>query len=858
MFSWYYTKIIKEALTIWRSIFIIISLEFSLPQLIKTLFAPWRRDIAPATGSLDEIFRTLIENLISRFIGFLVRFFTILTALLFLCGILVLGTIGLIILLLFPLFVPIGPLIIFFAYQNKITKYPPLPTPLPQLLSTLNAANAEKELLPYLEYEARIIYQKSRDFGELLRHLVKNNRVLFILNHLGLTPEIFANFTNDQIPLNQILLKAAGLCRAERISACDLFLSCFYLNQQIQSFFEKMTLTEKDILNLWQWEYAFYQTLHQPCKLLHPEKIKTSGGIGRFWSAGYTPNLDRYSHDIGQNIELENPLHFEAHKEIIQEIEVVLARSGKHNVILVGEPGTGKRTVALGFASKVTFGQTVPALAHHRVVEFNIDALLAGSESLGETEARLISSLNETVKAGNIILFVDNIDRLFEQKEAKPGALDLSASLIPYLERSDFQLIGTTTYEGYHRWIEPNPNLAGNFEKIEIKEPNADQTLKIIQEIALYLETKYKILILYQTLKEIISLSLRYLGEKKFPEKAIDLLDEVCSYVINQKRKSIITPEDVQQIVSAKTHIPVGEVKAEEKEKLINLEEWLHKRLVNQDEAVSEIAESLRRSRAGLKPENKPIGSFMFLGPTGVGKTECAKTLAEAYFGNEEQMIRFDMSEFQELSTITRLIGGRLGEPGLLTSRVRERPFSLLLLDEIEKAHPNILNLFLQVLDEGRLTDSLGRTVDFKNTIIIATSNAGSEWIREQIQKGIKIDKKLFLDYILKKGLFKPEFLNRFDAVVAFRPLTQEELEKVVEIMLDRISKQLAAKQIKIEIEPAAKRKLAQIGFDPEFGARALRRVIQEKIENQIAKAILENKLTPGSTYIVQLDQLEN
>ena len=856
MFSWYYKDIFKKATAIWRSVFIIIVQEFSLPTLFKTLFAPWRRDIAPPTGSIDEIFRTLLENLISRFVGFCVRFFTILTGCLALLGVFLLGVLATLIFLALP-FTGFGTLIVFLAYQSEITQNPPLPAPLSTVLPSLNESNTASVLTPYLEYDAKNVYKKSQDYSQFLSQLAQNKRVLFILNHLGLPSETFLASTNLQIPLAQILIQAAKLCKSERISAPDLFLACFVLDGQIQKFFERMEISKADILNLCQWEAAFYQTLHQPSKLLFPEKIRTTGGVGRLWSAGYTPNLDRFSWDISADIASQNPLHFEAHKEIIEEMETILARSGKHNVILVGEPGTGKRTVALGFASRVTFGDVPPSLAHHRVVEFNIDSLLAGSTSLGETEERMTLSLNEAVRAGNVILFIDNIDHLFEQGEAKPGAIDLSALLLPYLERSDFQLIGTTTYEGYHKWIEPNPNLAGNLEKIEIKEPTPDETLKIIQEVALYLEAKYNILILYPALTKIVSLSEKYLGEKKFPEKAIDLLDEVTSFVVNQKRKQIIAPLDVEQVISAKTHIPVSEAKAEERKRLINLEEILHQRLVNQEEAVKEIAEALRRARAGLKPQNKPIGSFMFLGPTGVGKTECAKTLAEAYFGNENQMLRFDMSEYQETAAIPRLIGSKLGEPGILASRVREKPFSLLLLDEIEKAHPNILNLFLQVLDEGRLTDSMGRTVDFKNTIIIATSNAGSEWIREQLQKSQRIDSKLFIDYLLKMGLFKPEFLNRFDAVIAFRPLSQEELEKVVEIMLGRLSKQLAEKQIKIEIEENAKRKLAAIGFDPEFGARALRRVIQEKVENQIAKAILENKLQPGSTFVITEKMVE-
>jgi len=855
MLTWYYSEVLRGLIAIWRYFLQSVVLNFSLVQLLKTLFAPWRRDTAPPTGSLDQRVRIMIENLVSRFVGFCVRFLTILAALLILVLVFLLGCLALSLFLIFP-FTGIGTLVVMFAYQDKINKEPPISRPLSELIASINEIEAEK-LLPYLEYSARQIYQKSQDYQTLLVNLSQNQRVRFILNRLGLSGSLLSDFKGSQLMPAQILKRAAQITKGERIAAPQLFLACFLEDERMKEYFQKMHIKEEDVETVSQWEEAFYRATHPVPVWFSKEGIRTSGGVARLWSAGYTPNLDRYSHDIGANIASQNPLHFEAHKDKIKEAEAILAKTGKHNLILVGEPGTGKRNVALGLASEIVFGETSPLLAHHRVIEFNLDALLAGTSGLGEAEERLVLSLQEALRAGDIILFVDNIERLFEQGEGKTGALDLSATLLPYLESPDFRLIGTTTYEGYHKWIETNPRLSSSFEKIEIKEPNAKETLKILQEIAIYLESKYRVFILYQALVAVVSLSERYFGDKKFPEKAIDLLDEACSFVLNQKKKMVLEAQDVEELVGIKTHIPVAEASKEEAEKLLHLEEMIHQRLINQKEAVKEIAESLRRARAGIRPENRPIGSFLFLGPTGVGKTETAKTLAELYFGDENQMLRFDMSEFQSVADIPRLIGGKAEEPGILTSKVREKPFSLLLLDEIEKAHPNILNLFLQVLDEGHLTDSLGRTVDFKNTIIIATSNAGSEWIREAVKQGLALDKESFLDYLQKQNLFRPEFLNRFDAVVAFRPLNQVELEQVVEIMLRKLSKQLSQKQIKIFIEPQAKKTLAQIGFDPQFGARALRRAVQEKVENKIAQAILEKKLTPGSQFIITEKMLQ-
>ncbi|MCX6807001.1 MAG: ATP-dependent Clp protease ATP-binding subunit [Candidatus Berkelbacteria bacterium] len=848
MFGWYYKIVVNNALKSWHSIFSIVSQEFSLLVLLKTLFAPWRKDIAPISGSLDQIVKIIFENFVSRIVGFFVRLFTIISGLLVLFLIFCIGSPIFIFIVLLPVLFPIGTLIVFFLYELKENKNPTLATPLTNLPPTA----PENKLLPYIDSRIREDYKSEKNINHFFAKICKDQRVLFILTRLGIASEQLVKSTNILgLNLSQILQEAAKNAKENRLSATDFFLAYYNLSPQLQKFFTNLRIKKDDILNVCEWENNYYLTTHQPSVLFEPNKIRTSGGIGRLWSAGYTPTLDSFSYEIEEGISVQSPLHFQAHKETISEVEMILGRDGKHNIIVVGEPGTGKRTVIMGLAQRITFGETISSLAHQRIVEFNIDALLSGSTSLGEIEARLNNALNEAVRAGNIILFVDNIERLFEQNEGKPGSLDFSAILQPYLERNDFRLVGTTTYEGYHKWVESNSNLLSSFERIEIKETNEEETLKIIEEVALFLDNKYQILIEYQALKEIISLSDKYLGDRKFPEKAVDLLDETCSFIVNQKKNKILNPEVVQELVSLKTKVPTGEVQKDEKKTLLNLESTLHQRIIGQEEAVREVAEALRRARSGLKAKGKPIGSFLFLGPTGVGKTETAKALAEVYFGNENRMIRIDMSEYQDIKSISRLTGGRIGEPGILTSKVRETPFTLILLDEIDKAHPNLLNLFLQVLDEGKLTDSLGKTVDFKNTIIIATSNAGSEWIREKIQASSGVDKKLFLDYLFKKEHFKPEFLNRFDGIVAFRPLNIQELEVVCELLIKKLEKQLSEQQIGIKLEENAKRKLAERGFDPQFGARALWRVIQERIENQIAKAILEDKLPPGSTFTV-------
>ena len=375
-----------------------------------------------------------------------------------------------------------------------------------------------------------------------------------------------------------------------------------------------------------------------------------------------------------------------------------------------------------------------------------------------------------------------------------------------------------------------------------------------MEELTLQLEAKYKKLISYQALRDIIVFCDKYLKTTPFPEKATDLLDEVMVYAAQIKER-IVKPEHVAKIVSEKTQIPVGKIEAKEREKLLKLESLIHKRIINQNEAVNQVSDALRRARAEVTARKGPMGTFLFLGPTGVGKTETSKALAEIYFGSESRMIRLDMSEFQSVSDIPRLIGS-VGEEGLLTTKVRESPFSLILLDEIEKAHPNILNLFLQVLDEGHLTDGVGRKIDFKNTIIIATSNAGYLVILEALKKNKKMDevKDELLDHLFKKGIFRPEFINRFDAMVLFKSLTKENLLDISEILLGKVKKGLIKKDIEFIVTKELKEKIVDLSYNPKFGAREMNRVIQDKIGNVLAKALLSQKIKRGDRVEVQAE----
>ncbi|HHE67683.1 MAG TPA: ATP-dependent Clp protease ATP-binding subunit [Candidatus Parcubacteria bacterium] len=609
-------------------------------------------------------------------------------------------------------------------------------------------------------------------------------------------------------------------------------------------------LRAQDIENLVFWAERLEEKKKKKKRFWDYDNLIRRGTLAKAWTAGYTITLDQFSVDITEVIR-KKPPEIIGHQEELESLERILSRQEGNNVLLVGEPGSGRKSIVYALAKKSLFGQSLSEVNYKRVVFLNLSKLLAQISSQEEVEFILDTIFQETARAGNVILVIDELHNYISQT-SKLGTIDISAIISSYLHLPQFQIIGITTYKGLHTAIEQNFSFVSLFEKVEVSEIKKKETLLLLQRFALDAEEKNKILISYPAIREIVNLSERYFPNLPFPEKAIDILDEVSVAAVQKKKKKIVLPSDVEEIMSEKSQIPIGELKKEEKEKLLNLEKLIHRRIVNQNKAVNEIALAMRRARVDISGRKKPIGGFLFLGPTGVGKTETSKALAEIYFGSEEKMIRLDMSEFQKISDIDRLLG-KPGEEGLLTTPVRENPFSLVLLDELEKAHPDILNLFLQILDEGRLTDGQGRKVDFKNTIIIATSNAGYKIILEAIEKNKKWEKlkKEMLDYLFEKGIFRPELINRFDGVVIFRPLTKENLLEIADLMLQRLKRNLKEKGIEFVITLELKEKIVELGYNPIFGAREMKRIIQDKVENALAQAILKGDLKRGQSVEV-------
>ncbi|MBI1971335.1 MAG: ATP-dependent Clp protease ATP-binding subunit [Candidatus Wildermuthbacteria bacterium] len=617
----------------------------------------------------------------------------------------------------------------------------------------------------------------------------------------------------------------------------------------LQNLLIEANLFPKDVDNVTRWFASIQKEIKESKQFWTMKNLRRRGTLAKHWTAGYTVALDKFSTDLTEIAKVGGFPRVAGHKAELEAMERVLSKEEINNVLLVGEPGSGRKSIIFDLASKITLGESSAKLNYRRMLQLDLPSLFAQFPDPSQRGTMLDEMFKEVVNAGNIVLVVEELHNF----------LAITGFLTPYLKSPEFPVITTTTFAGLHQHIEQNPSLLSMLEKVEVSEISEEETLRVLEDKVFGAERKYKIFISYPALQTIVQYAGTYIQAVPFPKKALDLFDEAVTY-LSQSDEKILLPKHVAKIVEQKTQIPVGELQTQEKEILLKLEEYMHKRIIDQEEAVKEVSSALRRARAEISKRKGPIGGFMFLGPTGVGKTETAKALAAIYFGAEERMIRLDMSEFQNLQDIDRLLGTP-AQPGLLTTAVRENPFSLLLLDEIEKAHSNILNLFLQVLDEGHITDGLGRKVTFQHAIIIATSNAGYQLILQALKENADFTllKDKMRDYLFANNIFRPEFLNRFDSVVLFKPLSKQHLLDIVGLMLNKLKKNLAEKGIEFVVTEPLKEKLVELGYDPLFGARPMKRVIQDKVENAFAIALLRGDITRGdrveidpSSFVVQ------
>ena len=653
-----------------------------------------------------------------------------------------------------------------------------------------------------------------------------------------------------------------------------------------------------------------------------PQQTQGSGVVSG--SAQPTPTLDQYSRDLTEFARQGKLDPVIGRSVEMQRVMQILSRRTKNNPCLIGEPGVGKTAVVEGLAQLIVSGEVPETLADKRLVTLDLSGMIAGSKYRGEFEERIKKVLQEVMQAGNVLRFIDEIHTIIGAGSAE-GTMDASNILKPSLARGELQLIGATTIEEYRKHIEKDAALERRFQPITVDEPSEDESVRILEGLRPRYEAHHKVSITDTAIKEAVQLSARYISDRFLPDKAIDLIDEAASRLrladyaepaeikklseeitklesqkeeavraeeferagqlkkrqekkeekiakikeewikARRDKKLVVGENEVADVVSLWTRIPVKKLTEEENERLKKLESVLHERVIGQDEAVSAVSRAIRRGRVGLKDPHRPIGSFLFLGPTGVGKTELSKALAEAMFGTEQALIRVDMSEYMEKHSVSKIVGSPPGyvgyeEGGQLSEKVRRNPYSVILFDEIEKAHPDVFNILLQVLDDGHITDSQGRKIDFKNTVLIMTSNAGASRIVSPKTLGFAARENKETDYKnMKDGvmdevrrLFKPEFLNRIDEIVVFHQLDRDNMKQIVDILLGNIEKRSESQmEIKLSFDDAAREFLIEKGYDPKYGARPLRRAIQNELEDKLAEAMLDDKVKAGDEVLV-------
>lgn len=615
--------------------------------------------------------------------------------------------------------------------------------------------------------------------------------------------------------------------------------------QRFIAFMKAHLADPEDTAAVEAWFASYYNEIHHK-SWWSLDILMQQPPLGRDLTAGYTPTLDKYTHELTK--EKPHYKHLVGRKKEIDIIQQVLSKSGEANVIISGEPGTGRMSVVEALAKVIYEGRSNPILAYRRILELNMEKILAEHSDPIKREQFLSDLLNEAVQAKNIILCISNFEKYFS---VGPHNLNLTSILEKYAQLPAVQFIGITTPYHYQKFIQGNKSINNLFEKVDIVEPSPQDTLSILLDVALEFEKRYKLFITYEAVRQAVVQSGVFIADRPYPEKAIHLLDEACVYTQQNLKKAVVSAHVINKVVENITHIPT-ELSQSFKDKLLNVETELHRRIVSQDEAITQIAASLRKAFTLVGSRKKPISSFLFLGPTGVGKTETAKAITEVFFGDEHAMVRFDMSLYQTIENISMLVGSpQSGEPGLLSQAVRQQKYGTLLLDELEKAHKDLLNIFLTVLDEGYFTDGFGNRVDCTHLVVIATSNAGAEFMYANSGITTANLSKQLIDLLIQQHVFSPEFLNRFDGVIVYKSLQHDAIYTIAQRLLQNLKNDLMKTHgINLEFSHTFIDNLIQQGYDARFGARNMQRIIQSEVEDKIAKVLLSTPNIKNRTLI--------
>ena len=794
---WHYTEGLQAYIRFWIFAFDSIIHYFSLPILLKSLFSPWKRlvlvDKTPGFN-FSKFFQKLSFNFISRGVGATVR-----TAL-FVLGVTLIilgffaGIFGLFGWLIFP---PVG-IPFYLDYEKRPSRF-----------------------------AKKLINKMRTGTNHFVKILFDNDAGKFVLTRVGLNINELVQSVKPEMKLSPGLTPA---------SYGDLV--SYFVNFGVwpKEFFQERGLKREDLELAASW----WDTERQG-KGRIDKRYFGRPGIGLELLFGYTPTLNQYVEDLSV------PQSF-SHRLIGRETVVSRmqrALSGGSSVMLTGEPGVGKRTVTLEFAHRAANGQLGRALSFKRVLEFDYNFLLSEAVDINQKKTNLSRILKEAAAAGNIILVIRDIHRL---TNSEVEGLDFTDLFEERLQEGDLKIISVSTLADYERFISKNTRLRKFFETVEVVSPTKDEAMLILIESARRWEKIKDVVITISSLRKVLEGSDKYITDIPYPEKAIELLDSAVIY-LEQTGKKVLTADEVNTVLSEKIGVPFSHLTEKEKVRLTNLEKIVHKRLINQDIAVSLIAKTLRAKQTGVIEDKKPLGSFLFMGPTGVGKTETAKVLARVYFGSEKAILRFDMAEYAGSEGFERLIGSiSKGLPGRLTMDIKNNPASLLLLDEIEKAKTDVINLLLTLLDEGFITDAFGEKIICRHLFVIATSNAAAGFVREQVAKGVKgeeLQRQVF-EHVLEEGFFSPEFLNRFDGVVVYGPLSGEHLVKIAHLQLSQLAESLKKKNIYLDVTNETAEKVAKDGYNPTQGARPMRRIIDIILGDLLGRAILTGELKSG------------
>lgn len=709
------------------------------------------------------------------------------------------------------------------------------------------------DIFDSLSLEMLGIFEAKNTLSGIIKELMKLPQIQFIIDKADLKKMEIILIDADKTVLSQSAFNLAKELKGKYITTMDFFVAYLLSIEPSAKLLFNKKLKEEDIKNILVWAKSVFQWEESNKKI---ELTFAGEGIAEEWVYGWTLETQKYMLDLSHEF-LSEKVEPMGRKTEYQQITEALYKG--ESVILVGDAGSGKESAVKEMAIESFMGRLKDNLYHQKIFQLMIDSFMAGAQNQGELEARFSALVAEVAHSGNVIIYIPELQNILGSSSFH---LDISGALMPYLQKKTIRIIATVTPTAYKQFIEPMHAFLDNFAVINFGEPERDEILNMLFRKASSIEAKDGVILTYKAIVSASDYANRYSKEKVLPGSAVTLLEDT-SNVAKIANKKFVEEQDVLNQIEKKIKVPIGQPKPMERNLLLSLENEIHKRVVDQEEAVFAIAEAMRRLRTGLQSSEKPI-SFLFLGPTGVGKTETAKALAQVYFGEKARFIRLDMSEFAGEEGEKRLLGSGPGEgdeKGQLTEPVYDNPNSLVLLDEFEKADQKILNLFLQVLDDGRLTDNKGKTVTFANCIIIATSNAASEFIREEIGKGVVIDKSFqenLINFLETKGIFKPELLNRFDDIVTFKPLGQAEIVQIVKLLLKEVINKLAKEDVAVYFDDKIIAKIVSEGFNKDFGARPLRRFIQDKIEDLIAQEMLKDEVKRGDKISVSVDSSNN